>query len=479
MKNQEKNYALPGRFESFWIDSTPETNFSPLGKNISVDVAVIGGGIAGLTSAFLLKNEGRTIAIIEADRIIKDVTGHTTAKITSLHGYIYKHLIDTFGQEKARLYAEGNQKAIKQIASFVKDLNIDCDFERASAYTYTENDQQLKQIENEIEAAQKLGLPASFTKETDLPFKIKGAVYFEDQAQFHPRKYLLGLSKIIEGDKNFIFENTRALAIKEDDKILTIVTNRGEIKAKHAIIATHFPFYDKGRFYTKLYPRRSYVLGVKIKSEPPKGMYYSRDKDIRSIRYIKTEKGPMLSIGGEGHKAGQVTDTISLYKNLENYAHERFNVESIDYHWSTQDNDTPDGVPYIGRSPGSKNIYLATGFGGWGMTNGTLAATILKDLILDYPNEWAPFFDPSRPLKQVKRFFTEGINIAGQYANKYISKPPKPSDLSLSCTHLGCRANWNNAEKTWDCPCHGSRFSKDGKVIHGPALRDLSKKDIK
>lgn len=236
------------------------------------------------------------------------------------------------------------------------------------------------------------------------------------------------------------------------------------------------------------------------------GMFYCADEKVRSMRYQQTDKGLMLLIGGEGHKAGQVSDTLSRYQNLEKYARERFDVESIDYHWSTQDSDTPDGLPYIGKSSGSKNIYLATGFGGWGMTNGTFSAMIIRDLILGKENPWSRIFDPGRPLKKTKRLFTEGFNIFEQYADKYLSRPKenpedfekdegavinidgkkvayfkdeegKPHEVSPFCTHLGCEVNWNNAERTWDCPCHGSRFSKEGEVIHGPALRDLNKTD--
>ena len=491
-----------GELESFWIESTRDTRFPNLSENISADVLVIGGGIVGITAAILLKEAGKNVVLVEAERVIKDVTGHTTAKITSLHGYIYKHLLDAIRFEKAKIYADANQSALEFIAENVKKRNINCDFRRTKAYTYTEEKKMLRFVKDEADAAKKLGLPASFTDKTDLPFQIKGAVCFENQAQFHPRKYLLALAKEFVRKGGQIFENTRIIDLEEKDGLVLADTGENIIKAKNVVVATHFPFFDKGRFYSKLYPRRSYVLGIYINGEVPEGVYYARDRNIRSIRCQQTDKGPILFIGGEGHKAGQVSDTMSRYKNLEDYARERFDVKSIDYHWSTQDNDTPDGLPYIGLSPGSKNIYLASGFGGWGMTNGTAAAMIIKDLILGNENKWVPIFDPGRPLKTVKRFFTEGFNVFEQYADKYLGRPKetledlgddegavikihnrksavykdekgKLKTLSPLCTHMSCEVNWNNAERTWDCPCHGSRFDRSGKVIHGPALKDL------
>lgn len=491
-----------GELESFWIKSTVDTKYPKLSENISADVLVVGGGIVGVTTALLLKEAGKSVVLVEANKVIKDVTGHTTAKVTSLHGYIYKHLLDTVGFEKAKIYARANQSAIEFIAENVEKRNIDCDFTRIKAYTYTEELEMLGFVKDEVEAAKKLGLPASFTDKTDLPFQVKGAVYFNNQAQFHPRRYLLALAEEFTKNGGKIFENTRVKSLKEENGKVLADTGKNIIEAKSVVIATHFPFFDRGRFYTKLYPRRSYVLGVYINGELPKGVYYSHDKDIRSMRCQQTEKGSMLFVGGEGHKAGQVSDTLARYQNLEKYARERFDVKSIDYHWSTQDNDTPDGIPYIGKSPGSEHIYLASGFGGWGMTNGTAAANIIKDLILGNKNEWASLFDPERPLKTTKRFFSEGFNVFGRYADRYLSRSKEKIDdiekgegvvinidnkkeavyrddegrthaISPFCTHMNCQVNWNNAERTWDCPCHGSRFDKNGKVIHGPALRDL------
>jgi len=495
---------LPGRFESLWLETTEETEFPELQAGIEVDTVVVGGGIVGITTAYLLKEAGQKVALLESGRIASDVTGHTTAKITSSHGLIYHYLIKNFGEDKALLYATANQSAIEKVAQIIKLENISCDFLRTSAYTFTENESKLKNIEREVEAAERLDLPVRYTSNAPLSF-VKGAIEFSDQAQFHPRKYCTALAYKINNKGSLVFEKTRALSLKEEADSVTVVTNKGEIKGKNVVIATHFPFYDSGKFFTRLFPYRSYAYAVKINGTIPEGMYYTEDGEY-SVRNQLTRDGSILIIGGGSHKAGQVSDTFSYYKDLERWIRNKFDVEEITNHWSTQDNDTMDRVPYIGRSPGMKRTYLATGFGGWGMTNGILSAMINSDLILGKENEWADFFDPgrySKVLKSARKIVTENINVARSFIAGYIGRPrygdikeiPKNEGAVLNiegskkavskdsegenhilrpnCTHLGCLINWNNAEKTWDCPCHGSRFSSQGKVIHGPAVTDL------
>jgi glycine/D-amino acid oxidase-like deaminating enzyme len=253
---------LPGKPNSLWLDTTPETNFPPLQDGLTVDVAVIGGGLAGLTAATLLKAEGKTVAVLESGRIVQGVTGFTTAKITSLHTLIYDRLIRTFGEEKARAYGEANQAAIEQIAALVQEKQIDCDFHRSEAYTYTEADDEVEKIRAEADAALKLGLPAAFVNETPLPFPVKAAVRFDHQAQFHPRKYLLALARNIPGDGSYIFENTKVTELAEGEPCV-ITTERGTIAARDVIVASHFPFNDKTTYAFRLHSHRSYVLAVR------------------------------------------------------------------------------------------------------------------------------------------------------------------------------------------------------------------------
>src|SRR4051812_18295697 len=277
IKHSTASSGLPGEPVSLWLATTPETNFSALTNDASVDVAIIGGGIAGVTTALLLKQAGASVAIIEAGRIAESVTGNTTAKVTSQHGLIYDHLISQFGAEGAQAYADSQEAAIEKIAALV-DLNkIDCDFMRTDAYVYTESQDELERITAEVEAATKLGLPASYAESTPLPFEIKGAIRFANQARFHPRKYLLALIEKITGDGSHIFESTRALEIEEKERICHVNTDKGKVRAGHVVIATHFPFYDPAMYFARMHPKRSYVLGCRLNSKAPEGMFITAE----------------------------------------------------------------------------------------------------------------------------------------------------------------------------------------------------------
>jgi glycine/D-amino acid oxidase-like deaminating enzyme/nitrite reductase/ring-hydroxylating ferredoxin subunit len=492
--------TLPGKPTSLWLDTTPETNFPVLQNGLTVDVAIIGGGLAGLTAATLLKAEGKTVAVLEAGRIVRGVTGYTTAKITVLHTLIYDQLIRNFGEDKARAYGEANQAAIEQIAALVQEKQIDCDFVRNEAYTYTEAAENVEKIRAEAEAAQKLGLPATLVTETPLPFPIKVAVRFDNQAQFHPRKYLLALAQDIPGAGSHIFENTKVTKLEEGEPCV-LTTEHGTISARDVIVASHFPFNDKTLYAFRLHSHRSYVLAVRLTEPAPRGMFISPEPS-HSLRSFPAPGSDLLLVGGEGHKTGEGGDTIARYQRLEQWARERFSVKEVEYRWSTQDNKTLDGAPYIGRyAPNSQHLYVATGFGGWGMTNSTVAGMLLRDLILGRDNPWAEVYDPNRAnlegvpeaVKQVggitKHFVGDRLTDAtpqdlapgeGKIVETqrgavamYRAEDGEVNTLSPVCTHMGCFVQWNPAEKSWDCPCHGSRFAADGHVVQGPAVYDL------
>jgi glycine/D-amino acid oxidase-like deaminating enzyme/nitrite reductase/ring-hydroxylating ferredoxin subunit len=517
MNTQNSNDArradeLPGKPVSLWLATTPETDFPAMAQDVTVDVAVIGGGIAGISTAFLLKQAGLTVAVVEAGRVVESVTGNTTAKITALHSLIYDHLISQFGEDGARQYADAQTAAIEKIASLVEENKISCDFRRTPAYTYTESEEDLDQIKAEVEAATKLGLPASYVETTPLPFPVKGAVKFDNQAQFHPRKYLLALVEKLPGDGHYVFEETRALEIEDGDPC-RVKTNRGTITAKSVVVTTHFPLKDPNIYFAAMHPGRSLVLGCRLNVPVPEGMYISTGEDMHSFRSNPSEDGGTIwMVGGEKFKTGQGGDIEERFKRLETYARGRFDVRSIEYRWATQDNFTVDRVPYIGKlSAGSKNLYVATGFCGWGMTNSHVAAMILSDAVHGHENPWASLFDPSRfkPVTSARDFISENMNVAKEFMADRI-ETPELDDLgklpagrgevvewkgervalykddrgliyscSAKCTHMGCLVHWNGAEKSWDCPCHGSRFSYDGKVIQGPANKDLEMKELK
>ncbi len=499
---------LPGQAESLWMATAPSTDYPPLEEELSVDVVVLGGGIAGLTTALLLKEAGMTVAVTDARRVAAGVSGHTTAKVTSLHTLIYAKLIKQCGKEQARQYADANQAAIERIEQFVREKKIHCDFTRATAYTYTEQVDWMRPIEDEHEAAKSLGLPSFLTDTSELPFPIKIAVGFNNQAHFHPRKYLLALAKSIDGDGSAVLEETAALDV-EAGSPCTVKTTRGIIKAKHVVVTTHQPFLIRGFYFARMRLKRSHALGVLVRGQVPQGMYISAEPQFHSFRPQPYNDGrQMLIIGGETYRTGQEPDTAARIRRLEEYARKHFAVESIAYRWATQDNVTADGVPYIGRySRFSKNLYVATGFGGWGMTNGTAAGMILCDLIRGKKNPWEEVYNPSRMdvtdaapgiVKDnaiiAKEFTTKHARIPlesdpgtlrpgeGKILRKGIKKIATYKDdrgkvhaVSATCTHMGCIVSWNNGEQSWDCPCHGSRFDVDGNVIQGPAVKSLEK----
>lgn len=497
---------LPAKSVSYWIDTTPDTDYPILKEGISVDAAVIGGGIAGLSAAALLKKAGLKVALLEARRIVQGVTGYTTAKITSQHRLIYRSLESRFGEEGARAYGEANQAGLELITDWVKQKKIDCDFRRKSAYVYTLAKSELPQIEAEVKAAAKANLPASFVTTTTLPFKIEGAVCFTDQAEFHPRKYLLALAQEISGDGSYVFEDTNVRNVK-DGSPCEVKTSRGKLMAKEVIIATHAPIIDRYYYYLRMAPKFSYALGVMIQGETPDGMFIGTRSEWPSIRSHPTPDGELLIVVGEGHKTGQGGDTLARYQRLEKFTEAHFRVRSVDYRWSTQDNMPHDGVPFIGKfKSSSKHIYVATGFQAWGMSNGVAAAIILSDMILGKKNPWAWLFNPTRVKPFLtKKMVTENLNSAGYLVGDRLNLGESTSPdqlgkregkilryqgkkvaayrdgegtlhtLSPICPHMKCTVHWNDAEKTWDCPCHGSRFDGKGRMFHGPSVPNLKK----
>ncbi|HYZ91462.1 MAG TPA: FAD-dependent oxidoreductase [Actinomycetota bacterium] len=502
---------LPGRLGSFWVESTAESAFPRLRGDITVDVAVIGGGIAGLTSATLLKEAGRSVAVIESKRIVRGATGYTTAKLTSGHGLIYRHLIAKFGVAKARAYADANQAAIAEVAGRVDRHSIDCDFERRANYVYADERDKRESIEKEVEATLRLGLPASFIDDPPLPVETRGAIRLDDQAEFHPRKYLLALAASLTGDSSHIFELTRALQV-EDGRSCRVVTDAGDVHARDVLILTQIPFLDRGLFFTKVHPYRAYVLAAPISDEhAPDGMFLTSKSPTRSIRSTPLDGRRLLLLGGEGHKTGTVSDNEQRFAKLDAFLRAHFDAGEVIYRWATQDYYSVDRVPYIGPlTRGTERIRVATGFGGWGMSGGTAAAMILSDAVLGNRDRsggvfaskrWRPrassgrlvkenalvarhwlldaFIVPtSRAPESVRPGEADILRIAGRRVAFYRDESGEPHAVSAVCSHLACLLRWNAAERSWDCPCHGSRFDVDGVVLQGPAVRDLERFEL-
>jgi glycine/D-amino acid oxidase-like deaminating enzyme/nitrite reductase/ring-hydroxylating ferredoxin subunit len=500
---------LEGRNTSPWIATGGETAYPALDREIHADVAVLGGGMAGLMAALLLKRDGARVAVLEADRIAAGVTAYTTAKVTSLHGIQYTPVTSTFGEQGARAYAQANEAGLERIAALVEELGIDCDWRRKPAYTYAEDAQGREEVQDEVQAAVRAGLKASFTTETDLPWEVTGAIRVEDQAEFHPRRFLLAIAEQIPGEGSHVFERTKATDVKQGEP-MRVETEQGQpVVADHVVVATHFPFLDRGGYFARQHAERSYALGMYVNGPAPQGMYLSTESPSHTVRSHPTGNGELVIAGGESHKVGQSgEDTADRVARLERWARERFDVTEIAYRWSTQDNMPVDGVPYIGQlMPGSRNLWVATGFKKWGLTNGAAAGEILTDLIAGRDNPWAPLFDPGRfKAAGAKEFLKENVNVGWRFVRDKVGGADFGSvdelapgqgglvrdgagkiaayrdedgvlhTLSPTCTHMACTVKWNTAERSWDCPCHGSRFHYDGTVLQGPAIEGLSPK---
>lgn len=497
------NFKMPP--ESYWLASTDRTSYPALEGDIKVDVAIAGGGMAGITSAYLLKKAGLRVAVIEGDRILQGTTGHTTAKITSQHSLIYNRIKNYMGDERARQYAEANESAIRIISGLIKSEGIDCDFHWEPAYTFTLTDSYVQKVADEANVAESLGIKASYVENIPLPIKVKGAVRFDGQARFHPRKYLLALAGKIEGDGSYIFENTRVVDINEGTPC-TVITRQGKrVTADNVIIASHFPCYvGRGFYFARMYPERSYALAVKVKEKFLGGMYITAEDPAKSLRSQEYEGGELLIVSGEHHKTAHGTKLHEHYENLLEFTKKHYEVQKISYRWSTQDYTTLDKVPYIGRLTSKiPNIFVATGFRKWGMTNSTVSAVIIKDLIIKGENPWTEVYDPSRfvpnpsitsfisinadvaaklvsgklkPMTQdidVEKGEAGNVEIEGQKMGIYRDEKGQLHTVDTTCTHMGCELKWNDAEKSWDCPCHGSRFTYEGEIVEGPAINEL------
>lgn len=498
--------SLPERPEPYWRITSQLGTFPSLEADLAVDVAIVGGGISGISAAYLLAKEGVKVALIEADRLVNGTTGHTTAKITAQHDLIYNELISHIGVERAKLYYEASSDALHFMRKLIKEEKMACDFTDEDAYLFTTTNWGVKKLEDEYKAYQKLGIPGEWRDSIALNLPVKAALVMNEQAQFHPIKYLAHLIKGMIDNGGKIFEQTVAIDI-EGDSHPTVVTKSGaKITAQQVFIASHFPFFDGGGLYfSKMYADRSYVLAAKVKNEFPDGMYLSVDSPKRSLRYTMMDGEKLVLIGGEEHKTGQGIDMMYHYEALEQFGRELFPSLDIRFRWSAQDLITLDKIPYIGRlSRMHPNVYVATGYRKWGMTNSTAAALLVTDIIMQRPNRYESLFSPSRFVADpsIKHFISQNADVAKQLLQgKFDQNDRKPEDvkedegaivsvngkragayrdkegtlhlIDTTCTHMGCEVHWNHGDRSWDCPCHGSRFSYKGEVMEGPAKKPL------
>ena len=433
---------MNGHIESVWQNDAPQARFDSLNGNKSTDVLIVGGGIAGILCAYKLKNAGVDCMLVEATEICGGITKNTTAKITLGHGLIYDKMIRRFGEDKARLYAEAQAHSIEEYARLCE--NIDCDYETRDNYVYSLKNG--KEIEKEIVALNRIGVSAIFSDARELPFPVTWAIRVKDQAQFHPLKFLYSIAKDLP-----IYEHTKITELMPHKA----KTNHGEITYKKLIIATHFPMHNKHGFYPlKLYQHRSYVIALKG-AQDINGMYVDESDTGLSFRNY----GDLLLLGGGGHRTGKQG---GCWQELEDFARKQYKNAEIVGKWATQDCMTLDDIPYIGQyAKSTPDMFVATGFNKWGMTNAMVSADILCNLVQGKTNTYAAVFDPSRTVLRPQLAVNAFDSTVG------LLTPTAPR-----CPHLGCALKYNRAEHTWDCPCHGSRFTPKGELIDNPATDD-------
>ena len=429
--------------ESLWEASCELPGFSAQERDFNTEVLIIGGGLAGILTAKKLHTAGIPYALVEAKTICSGITKNTTAKITSQHGLIYSRLISEIGVKGAKKYLEANQAAVNEYRELCKD--IDCDFEDKPSYIYSTDSP--KGIESELNALERLGYPAEYARSLPLPFKTAGAVKFPKQAQFNPMKFVCGLARGLN-----IFENTRVTELIGT----TAITNRGRINAKRVIVATHFPFINKhGLYFLKLYQHRSYVIALDG-AQDVGGMYLEEGMSGLSFRNYRD----LLLLGGGDHRTGKGGGGWSV---LRSFAEKNYPGSRIRHRWATQDCMSLDGIPYIGKySAATDRLYVATGFNKWGMTSSMAAAGLLCDLVQDRKSPYEELFSPSRSIIK-PQLFVNGFEAAVSL----VTPTPK------RCPHMGCALKWNALEHSWDCPCHGSRFTGDGRLIDNPSTGDM------
>ena len=492
---------------SLWRTNTDLPEFPTLVGDVRCDVLVVGAGITGLTTAFELTDRGFDVIVLEANRLLAGTTGGTTAKLTSQHGLIYDQLETRYGRKLAGQYADANAAGIETVASISDGLDVDPTFERRPAYVYAESESDRAAIEREARSARALDLPATVIDDVDAPVDAAVALRFDEQAQFHPGTYVAGLAGALRDRGCQIYERTRATGLDAGDPC-RVRTERGQVTADHVVAASLFPFSDRGGYFARMHPSRAYLLTVKLAAPGPTGMYYDKGGST-TFRSCTIDGRDLLIVGGLSHKCHE-RDPVPAhrYERCEAFAREHFPVESVLHRWSAHDYVTHDRVPYIGSiGPISPNTYVATGFNKWGLTAGTAAGKIVSGLIEAGSHPWAEVFDPMRlgrigGLRSIKENAMVGRRFVGDWVKGLINtdipehgsatvirRRGRPlavyrdedgtcTAVSAVCTHMWCLVEWNDVDRTWDCPCHGSRFDVEGTVLNGPANRPLEEIDL-
>jgi glycine/D-amino acid oxidase-like deaminating enzyme/nitrite reductase/ring-hydroxylating ferredoxin subunit len=491
---------------SVWSATAEIPRYGALDGDETCDVVVVGGGWIGLTTALLLAQEGAGVVLVEAGRIGARTSGNTTGKVTSQHGAIYAALADRHDTETAQLYADANQAAVERVADLAERYAIECELTRTSAFVYaTDSDHELKR---EAETAIALGLPAQLVDggEVGVPAAV-AAVRFDDQIQLHPVRYLAGLACALTAAGGRIYEQTRATSIDDVDGGVEVTTATGAtVRARHAVVATLLPIGTIGGFFARATPNQSHGIAVRLPAEAPAGMAISTGPQVRSTRPWPGGGPNGLIVVGADHHVGRADDVAAAYQALVDWVGSTWDTTvQPEYRWSAHDYATPDLLPYAGRAPGHDAILIATGMHKWGLSNGTAAAGVLRDVILERENPWTTLYDAGRigDARAVAELIKNNLKVGKDFAvghaarvlsggldhvevgqgglfqqdghtvGAYRSRSGELHTVKPVCTHLGCSLSWNNADTTWDCSCHGSRFAPDGSVLDGPATKPL------
>ncbi|MGI5506936.1 FAD-dependent oxidoreductase [Lentzea sp. CA-135723] len=482
--------------QSLWLTALPREPRPPLSGGHAFDVAVVGGGITGLTTALLLKRRGLNVAVLEADRVASGVSGNNTAKVTALQSTVYSQIRSRHGLAAATDYATASVSAVAQVAELARE--IDCDLRRSPAVTYAYTEDEVSDVAKELINARHAGLPVRDARNVDLPFPVHAAVWLDDQIALHPVKYLLGLAEAIDGDGSRIFEHSRVTDVSGH----TVSTEDGQVTAGKVVIATHYPTLDRGLYFPRLELTRAYCIAARVHA-PTQALAISTGSPSWSISAHEDK----LILAGQSHPTGK--PAVEPFRRLEEFAREHWQVEEITHRWSAQDPTAYDHLPMIGSyTPGNTTVFTATGYMKWGLTSGTFAAALLADLVTGKPNELADRFSPHRlSLGSLPTLVKKNAEVATQLVGDRVVPADATSSenlpkghahvirdglgktgvyrdehgqlhgVSLRCTHLGCLVRFNAAEHSWDCPCHGSRFDVDGTVLEGPATRPLPRKE--
>ena len=489
--------------KTIWQSTTQQnTSYPTLNDHVQADVCIIGGGITGVTTALQLAKAGKKVVLLEAKTLGAGTTGASSNHLNTQIDFSYHNVQKNFDDETARIVMESRVKGIDYIENNVQQYGIGCDFKRVDGFLYAEEEGQLDTLEKEYKAVLAVGLQASKTQEVALPFPVKMAIQFENQAQFNSLEYIRGIGRELQQLGCQIFENSQVIDYEKDDHL--IKTENGSVSARQLVYATHLPIFINPHQTTSP-PYRSYMIAAKVNNYPAEGLYWDMYDPYHYTRLYEKDGQQWLVVGGADHKTGHDDHEEDYYQQLEDYLRQRYQVQEVGYRWSSQYYEPADGLPYIGLSP-FEDTYMATGFSGDGLIYGTIAGIIISDMILGKENEWLKAYDARRfkPVASAKNFIEHNLDVAQQMIAKrlfsedlediqpgegkvvkhnlkqyavYKNTTGQLSVCSAVCTHLKCIVRWNHMEKSWDCACHGSRFAPEGKVLTGPATADLKKAD--